>query len=85
MTKDEKCEKFFRVILEQQFSLVGQKYSPELTEGENWYTRFSWSEETEEEFRKFFVITAKRMLGWNKRIAEKEFLWWNLCWGWKRK
>lgn len=85
MIKSDKYEKFLQVILEQQFSLVGQKYSSNFTKKKNWYTRFSWNEEQENEFREFFIVTAKRMLGLTKRAAEREFAWWNLDFGWKRK
>ena len=43
------------IVLDKMFSVVGKKRRPKDTEGDRWYMRNTWDEETETEFREWLA------------------------------
>jgi len=80
-----KIDKFLIKVLKKQFSLVKLKYSAEFVKKKEWYLKKSWNEETEKKFKDYFIAAARKDLKWSKRLANKEYLWFNLNYGWKQK
>ncbi len=83
MEELSKYNKFVEKVLKEMFQLVGLEYSPEFCAKKEWYLKKSWDEKTENEFKRFFIKSAQKDLKLNKSMAEKEFLWFNLAYGWK--
>jgi hypothetical protein len=81
-----KIDKFLDKALDQMFKCVGfERFDKNFTEQNHWYSKKTWSNDTHREFRVWFINTARKDLKWNKTYAEKEFLWFDLMWGWRRE
>lgn len=77
-------DKFIEKVLKKMFQLVGAKYSKKFCKQPEWYLIYSWDEKTEKKWKEFFIKSAQNDLKLSKKAAEKEFLWFNLCYGWKK-
>jgi hypothetical protein len=53
-------------------------------DGVPWFQYFTWDEEEEEEYRKWFMERFLKVHKYPKKLAEREFSWFNLMWGLKR-
>ena len=80
-----KLDKFLLEAVKQMFRTVGEKYTEQFVSHKNWYEKKQWSKEQENKFRKWFISHACKKLGWNKKLSEKEYGWFNLMWGWSNK
>lgn len=79
-----KTDKFLRKALDTMFKAVGfQGFDEEFVKQDAWYSRREWTAEQREEFRKWFVSSARKDLKWAKRTAEREFSFFDLMWGWR--
>lgn len=56
--------------------------NPEI-EGQDWFMYYTFTEEEAEEFKKWAILVIKKALKCRKKIAEKEFSWFNLAYGLK--
>ena len=66
--------------------LVGfDKFELKFTEQKDWFTKKTWTEAQQEEFRVWFIAQARKDLKMTKRYAESEFSWFNLMYGWNTK
>jgi len=69
--------------LVEMFRRVGRTYpDPKLTKLRDWYTRVSWTEADQEDFRKWLVAHIRKKLRWKKKLAENSASWFLLMWGW---
>lgn len=80
-----KYEKFTKKALDKMFTYVGfDSFNEEFTkQHEDWYQRKTWTMEQSADFKKWFITETKKDLKFNKNMAEKEFSWFDLKWGWK--
>ncbi len=79
-----KTEAFFKKALDAMFKAVGfDGFDPDFARQENWYAKREWSRQQREDFRKWFVASARRDMKWSIRTAEQEFSLFDLMWGWK--
>jgi len=79
---DETCEE----CLTEMFRRVGAKYPwPGLTRYKSWFTRRTWTEVEEEDFRQWMYNHLKKRYGWNKEKLDREISMFLLMWGWKTK
>jgi hypothetical protein len=79
-----KFDKFLKKALNKMFVDVGfEQFDGEFVEQENWYTKKTWTTEQEAQFKKWFITEVKKELKFNTKMAEKEYSWFNLKWGWK--
>lgn len=65
-------QKHIDEILTKQFQMVGGTYDPEEVKNERWYLKYSWTKETENEFKKWltsYLINGKLV---SKVRVEKE-------------
>ena len=86
MEANKKEQKFFYKVLNKMFKLVGFKgYDQNFTKKKEWYKLRSWDKKQEDKFRKYFILNAKKDLKYSIKNANREFLWFNLVFGWKRK
>lgn len=82
--KPDKTAAFYRKALDVMFKAVGFRgFDPDFATQQDWYCQKEWTEEQREEFRKWFVVNARKDLGWGKRLSEREFPLFDLMWGWK--
>jgi hypothetical protein len=73
-------------MLDKMFKMVGFKgVDYDLTKQEGWFNQKTWTKEEEQKFCEYFIINAKKDLGWSRKEAESQFSWFNLMWGWKIK
>jgi|688.fasta_scaffold856564_2 hypothetical protein len=79
-----KTAAFFRKALDAMFQSVGfDGFDPEFARQENWYAKRAWSRRQREDFRNWFVSSARKDLKWSERVAEREFGLFDLMWGWR--
>jgi len=80
-----KYDKFTRKALDKMFTYVGfEGFNEEFTkQHEDWYQRKTWTMEQSADFKKWFITETKKDLKFNKHMAEREFSWFDLKWGWK--
>jgi hypothetical protein len=79
-----KVDKFMAEALDEMFKRVGfEGFDKEFTNQENWYSKKSWTKEDSEKYREWFVNRFAKTFKCHKSLAEKEFCWFNLMWGWK--
>jgi predicted membrane-bound dolichyl-phosphate-mannose-protein mannosyltransferase len=79
-----KYDKFVTKALDKMFTYVGfERWDKAFTEQEQWYTKKTWTQEQSDDFKKWFISEAKTDLKFNKSMAEKEYGWFDLRWGWK--
>ena len=80
-----KIDKFILEAVQQLFKTIGEKYTPEFVLDKTWFQKKQWDVQQEKKFKKWFISTARKRLGWNKTLSEKEYSWFNLMWGWSYK
>jgi hypothetical protein len=80
-----KYHKFLKNALEEMFIRVGSKYDEEFVKQDGWYSQKTWTKTQREDFKNWFVTETKKQLKFNKKMAEKEFAWFDLQWGWKEE
>lgn len=81
--RDKKLEEFLQHAMDRMFRMVGfDGFDEEFTKAENWYTKRSWSEEEEREFRNWFIDGCRKELKLTKKSAEFEASYFLLMWGW---
>ena len=80
-----KYDKFVKKALDKMFTYVGfDSFNEEFTkQHEDWYSQKTWTMEQSADFKKWFITETKKDLKFNKSMAEKEFSWFDLKWGWK--
>lgn len=80
-----KYDKFLKKALDKMFTYVGfDKFDESFTNQYNdWYNQKSWTNEQEQDFKKWFLTEGKKDLKFNKIMLEKEYSWFYLKWGWK--
>ena len=77
---DESCEE----CLAEMFKRVGAKYPwLELTRYKEWYNRRTWTEDEENDFKKWMRSFLKKRYRWTKKKLEWEIDMFLLMWGWK--
>lgn len=82
--KADKLQTFLKKALNSMFQSVGfSSFDPEFARRPDWYCRKQWTEKERQEFRKWFVASGRKDLGWSKGVAEREFALFDLMWGWK--
>lgn len=80
-----KIDKFLEKALDKMFQVVGlASWDREFTKKQDWYMEYSWTEEQIDEYKKWFIQTARKDLKLNKQLALKEWSWFFLMWGWKQ-
>ena len=78
-TYDDACEE----CLVEMFRMVGEKYpNKKLTDQKDWYTKRSWTESEEQDFKKWMGKYLKKNFKWSKKMIEKEVGMFLLMWGW---
>lgn len=84
--KTDKTEKFFQKVLDKLFQSVGfERFDSKFVKQKEWYLKKEWSAEQEKEFKKYFIKEHIKTFGLGKQMAEMEFQWLNLAFGWKGK
>lgn len=79
-----KVDKFMMEALNEMFKRVGfEGFDKEFTNQENWYSKKSWTNEEFEKYKEWFVNRFAKAFKCHKSLAEKEFSWFNLMWGWR--
>jgi len=78
------AEKTIEMCLKEMFRRVGEKYpNKEITDKPEWWKTRTWTEEDENDFRKWMgKLLKKRHPGWKKILVEREIGMFLLCWGW---
>jgi hypothetical protein len=80
-----KFDNFLKKALNKMFTCVGfEKFDEEFTKQEEWYLKKSWTQEQSEAFKKWFIQECVADLNCTKKMAEREFSWFDLKWGWKQ-
>ena len=93
-TKMDAMSEGAQAVFKKMFDAVGAPHDMDLTE--DWYTRYTWTDEEQEAFRDWFVqyhwkgpgkrgkgVLAKHAT--SKRAVTEAWQWFNLQWGWTIK
>ena len=68
------------------FKAVGfPGFDPKFAEQEQWFQKKTWNEKSRDEFKRWFVATARKDMRWSKSLAEKEFAYFDFSYGWSLK
>jgi hypothetical protein len=79
-----KYDKFVTKALDKMFTYAGfEGLDKEFTKQEDWYMQKTWTQEQSDDFKQWFITEAKKDLKFNRTMAEKEYSWFGLMWGWK--
>jgi hypothetical protein len=82
----------FITLLTKQFAAIGQEFSEDFIKQPDWYRKFTWTSEQEEEFGKWFREFIKK--NWsgvlkrrpnNKKDLMRAWNEWMLCYAWMTK
>jgi hypothetical protein len=72
--------------LKEMFRRVGLEYpNEELTKDPKWYTKYTWTEAEENDFRKWMLAFVKKHARWTAKHAAYEVGMFLLNWGWSSK
>jgi len=87
MFDKDKTERVVDECLSEMFKRVGEKYpNKELTDQKEWYTKRSWTEEEEADFRKWLLAKLKKSFPYMRgRKLEMEASMFMLMWSWTNK
>ena len=70
--------------LKEMFKRVGEEFpNKELTDKQNWYTLRTWTEEEENNFRKWMEGHLKKRYSMTQKKRDSEIGMFLLNWGWK--
>ena len=79
-----KTDKFLEKALDKMFQYVGfEKWDREFTKQQDWYSLKSWTSNQENDYKQWFLQEIKKDLKINKQLAEKEWGYFLLMWGWR--
>jgi hypothetical protein len=79
-----KYEETTEMCLKEMFKRVGEKYpNKELTDQPNWWTKRTWTEKEEDDFRLWMrKIMKKRHPRLHKALIDREIAMFLLMWSW---
>jgi len=88
--KREKVDKRQRFVIDainMMFYVSGhnQSYAGVIDDKTDWFLRYTMNEEQHAEWKKWFIVEIKKVLKCSNKIAQKEFMWFDLSWGLKIK
>ena len=80
-------EKEFNEVMSKMFEAVGAKfYSIKRScKGDQWFMKYSWTEDQEKEFRKWLTKYVIKKLGIQPQLADKMVTMFLFEYGWKYK
>lgn len=83
-----KEEKFITKAKDQLFRAVGfdgfdQSFVDKFPY--NWYRQKTWTEQQEQEFKKWFIVEYMKTFRHSKKYAQSEASWFLFSYGWKMK
>ena len=79
-------QEFLDKAFDKLFQAVGfESWDKEFTKRDDWYMQKTWTADQSNEYKKWFLTEIKKDLKLKKTQAEKEWLWFNLKWGWKEQ
>lgn len=82
----KKSEKEVHKYLKEMFKRVGEEYPNPFTEQDDWYTKKSWTEEEQDNFRDWLKKEMKKdNKRWSEKIIKSEVAFFLLMWGWTIK
>jgi hypothetical protein len=81
----KKENEFLEKALDKMFQMVGfDGWDREFTKQPDWFTQKSWPEKDIKNYKSWFLKEIKKDLKLNKQLAEKEWSYFFLMWGWKQ-
>lgn len=69
-------------ILTEMFRVVGGEYSEEVVKEEEWYLKYKWTHDQQNEFEKWLINYIKKTCKVSKKLATKEAGWFIFNFGW---
>lgn len=70
-------------LVEYQLSLIGKTVKDAIVVGPNWLTEWNYTQEHEEQMRKYAIPLIKKVFKCNKKKAESTYEWFRLTFGLK--
>jgi hypothetical protein len=76
-------EKTTEMCLKEMFKRVRESYpNKDITDKPEWWRTRTWTEEEENDFRKWMGKLLKKRHGWHKAMIDREVSMFLLMWGW---
>ena len=76
-------EQHLEDILTKMFEVVGETYSPAAVEGPEWYLKYSWTNEQQQEFCKWLTEYIYKEWKFSKATSAKEAKAFIFNYGWR--
>jgi hypothetical protein len=73
----------FNTLLEVQCEMVGTTLAQVNTSQPKWYTKYTWTQEQEEEFRDWAKRWLKKRKRWRSSVINLFIEYYLFNWGWK--
>jgi len=80
--RDVKLQEFILEALKAMFLVVGAEYTSDCVQQEGWFRNYSWTQEAQDNFRKWMEGELKNRFRMTKRSAENEASWFLFDYGW---
>ena len=85
LKKRKQTEQEYKMwLIKEMFNFIGAEYSDEFVSQEDWYWKCSWTQDEENEYKKW-MVNDLRDLGVTKKIAIGIADWFLMDYGWKIK
>lgn len=83
---DMNIKQFFDDAFSKMFEMVGiAQFDASFINEPFWYTKYQWTREEEEIFKKWFIEEYRNRFKKSKRYATDECQWFVFNYGWKSK
>lgn len=85
LSRQEKMNIAIEHLIDKMFEIAGHDvtYNDIKDRKDDWYAQWTMSMEQSEQWKEYGITYLRKVFKWNKRVAEKEMLWFNLQWGLK--
>ena len=81
MQNRQKREEFVYSAIYKELAIAGVDRSVLETDKEKWFHNNTMTMAQHEEWKEWFIAEARKVFKMNKKLAEKEFLYFSLMWG----
>jgi hypothetical protein len=81
--RSAKLDQFLLEAIDRMFHMSGLGgFDPKFCKNRNWRSMGSWSSKKLNQFRDWFLETAKDRMGWSEKVARQELAYFEMtqCW-----
>ena len=85
LSREEKMSNAIEHLIDKMFEIAGHDvtFNDIKDRKDDWYTQWTMTMEQSEQWKEYGIEYLRKVFKWNKRIAEKEMMWFYLQFGLK--